>query len=238
MIELHLTGPLGQQISVQCDGYEDSLAKQREWGSKGFASGSIPAGGYQLPYCMADTFDVSLIGGRRWTTPEGEEVILHGGRSYKRREMAANEKKNMPAVIKYSRGAKGSDPEHLKEGEDGGFQYVTLISFRGNGKAIADYETPSGAPAARPAPPAPAQAQAEALPEKDAPPIGPELGIKLSNDLAGLLKGTRHERTDQLRLAAHIVKRPVAQLADLTADESRAVYNAAKREQEKAQTAA
>lgn len=142
MNQIELQGPLGQKIMVEFTDYPHSLALMREWGARGFTSGTVPHGGYQLPYCMADSFDWALIGARKWTNPEGEEVILHQGKAYKRRELGANEKKNMPAVIKYSRGAKNSDPEHLKEGEDGGFQYVTLAVFRGNGKTIPDYEAP------------------------------------------------------------------------------------------------
>lgn len=234
MNQLHLKGTLGEQISVEFTDNAHRLQLMREWGARGFMSGEVPAGGYQLPYCMADTFDVTLIGGRRWKNPEGEEVILHGGRAYKRRELAANEKKNMPAVIKYSRGAKSGDPEHLKEGEDGGFQYVTLLVFKSNGKSISDFEMPrqgvrTGAPVAP-----------EAEPEPPAPPlpIGPERGAKLTGECAAALEGTKYAKRSPLEIARHVFKRPELQdLGELTEEEGRAFLAKCRAEQERTQAA-
>lgn len=226
--QLHLTGPLGQQISVTCTDYPDTLQQQRQWGARGFTSGEVPTGGYQLPYCMADTFDWSLIGARKWTNPEGEEVILHRGRSYKRRELPANEKKNMPAAIKYSRGAKNSDPEHLKEGDDGGFQYVTLAVFKGNGKSIPDYEVSQQQRG---------QADQTALQPQQPAPIGEKWGAELEGIMRGLLSETRFAGRDPVKLAAHIVKREIGNLGELTAEESKRVKAVCEAERDKAAAA-
>jgi len=74
-----------------------------------------------------------LIGARKWTNPEGEELIMHRGHAYRRRELEAveNRKMKLPAAVKYSRGAKNTDPEHIREKADGEFEYVTLCMFRG-----------------------------------------------------------------------------------------------------------
>lgn len=144
MNQLELVGPLGQKIMVEFTDYPHSLALMREWGARGFTSGTVPHGGYQLPYCMADSFDWALIGARKWTNHEGEDVILHRGHSYKIRHMDAVDSKKMtlPACVKVSRGAKPSDPEHIREKSDGEIEYVTLAVFRGNAKTIPDYEAP------------------------------------------------------------------------------------------------
>ncbi|GGI86902.1 single-stranded DNA-binding protein [Deinococcus wulumuqiensis] len=227
MNQLHLTGPLGQRISVECTDYADSLSKMREWGAKGFVSGEIPAGGYQLPYSMADTFDWALIGARKWTTPEGEDVVLHGGKSYKRRDLEANPRKSMPAVIKYSRGAKSSDPEHLKEGEDGGFQYVTLAVFRGDRQSIPDYEVP----AQRRQPQQRAQSHQE-------PPtlqgIGEERASRLETACAGLLAATKFEGRSILDIARRVLKLPeLVTLADLTEQQGKDLHTRCKAEADK-----
>lgn len=77
--------------------------------------------------------DWSLIGARKWTNPDGEELILHRGHAYRRRELEAvdNRKMKLPAAVKYSRGAKNTDPDHVREKADGEFEYVTLAIFRG-----------------------------------------------------------------------------------------------------------
>lgn len=87
--------------------------------------------------------DWSLIGARKWKTPEGEEVILHRGHSYRRRDLEAvdSRKLKLPTAVKYSRGAKPSDPEHLKEKGDGDIAYISLAIFRG-GKRQEKYATP------------------------------------------------------------------------------------------------
>jgi len=140
---LHLVGPLGTSLSVETTD-DTLLSTLRKYGKNGWSSGDIPAGGLVLPYCMADTFDWTLIGARPYTNADGEQAVMHRGHSYKRRDFEAKTTGvKMPACIKYSRGAKPTDPPHLKEGDESGVQYVTLIMFKGTGKALNQYEVPS-----------------------------------------------------------------------------------------------
>lgn len=128
--QLHLTGPLGEQITVSVTPRELYPTLER-WGRKGFFSGEVPAGGFQLPHENEHDFNWALIGGRSFSNNDGEICVACRGHVYKRREFEAqNTGKKMPAAIKYSRGARPTDPPHLKEGDEAGVQYVTLIQFR------------------------------------------------------------------------------------------------------------
>ena len=143
MPRLHLTGPLGTKLTIDVE-EQDLLDVLRRYGRQGWTSGELPAGGLSLPYAMADAFDWSLIGARAYITPDGESAVMYRGQSFKKRDLPAVETKKMslPAMIKYSRGARPTDPPHLKEGEEGAVQYVTLISFRGAGRVIEAYLLP------------------------------------------------------------------------------------------------
>ncbi|ULH17416.1 single-stranded DNA-binding protein (plasmid) [Deinococcus sp. KNUC1210] len=143
-LTLHLTGVLGTSITVNLTDERDVLPTLRKYGHQGWTSGNIPAGGLVLPLAMADDFDWALIGARPYTNADGEACVLYRGHSYKRREMdeVDTKKLKLPKIVKYSRGAKPTDPAHLKEGEDGGVQYVTLISFKGAGRVIEAYLNP------------------------------------------------------------------------------------------------
>lgn len=147
MPQVHLTGPLGTSISVDIQDERDLLATLRRWGKSGWSSGEIPAGGLVLPLAMADSFDWTLIGARPYTNAEGEAAVMYRGQSYKRRELdeVDTKKLKLPKIVKYSRGARPTDPPHLKEGEEGGVQYVTLITFRGNGRVLEAYLDPAKA---------------------------------------------------------------------------------------------
>lgn len=146
MPTIHLKGPLGTEISVPDIDANEVLNTLRKYGKQGWTSGELPAGGFTMPLSMADDFDWSLLGARPWTNPEGEETVIYRGQAYKKRVLEAvdTKKLKLPPVVKYSRGARPTDPPHLKEGEEGGVQYVTLISFRGQGKAIEAYLVPAG----------------------------------------------------------------------------------------------
>jgi DdrB-like protein len=141
MPTLHLTGPLGTSISVEVPEERELLGVLRRYGRQGWTSGEIPAGGLSLPLAMADNFDWALIGARAYTSPDGEQAVIYKGQSYKRRELdeVDTKKIKLPRIVKYSRGARPTDPLHLKEGEEGGVQYITLISFRGAGRVIEAY---------------------------------------------------------------------------------------------------
>ncbi|GGR12409.1 single-stranded DNA-binding protein [Deinococcus ruber] len=141
MPTLHLSGPLGTSLSVEVEDERDLLNVLRRYGRQGWTSGELPAGGLSLPLAMADNFDWALIGARPYTNGDGEACVLYKGQSYKRRELdeVDTKKLKLPRIVKYSRGARPTDPPHLKEGEEGGVQYVTLISFRGAGRVIEAY---------------------------------------------------------------------------------------------------
>lgn len=144
MATLHLVGPLGTKLSVEVASEREVIPTLRTYGEKGWTSGELPPGGLSLPYAMADVFDFSLIGGHPYTNRDGEACVMYRGQSYKRRELdeVDTKKMRMPACVKYSRGARPTDLPHLKEGEDGGVQYVTLISFRGGGRVLSAYIKP------------------------------------------------------------------------------------------------
>lgn len=119
---------------------EDTL---RRYGRLGWTSGEVPPGGYQLPYDNFTDFDWSLIGARKWTSPEGDVLIIHRGQAYKIRELEAVDSRRMrlPAAVKISRGAKSTDAASIREKADGEFEYVTLAIFRG-GKRQERYALP------------------------------------------------------------------------------------------------
>ncbi|CAM3925061.1 single-stranded DNA-binding protein [Deinococcus frigens] len=147
-LSLTLTDPLGTPITVQAANLGDLRALQRHYGAQGMRPHSRPVpGGLQLPLASHDTFDWSLIGARPWVTPEGEAVVFCAGHVYKQRVLDEVETRKMrlPPAIKYSRGAKGTDPEELREKGDAEFQYVTLVMFRGGGRAHPDFALPGGA---------------------------------------------------------------------------------------------
>jgi len=143
LLEIH--NSLGMTISVAVDDVRDAYVKMRQYGASGWMSGEIPAGGIQLPYAMHDRFDWRLIGARRFTKKieDGEiEMVEHNGSVYTRRDFPAEPKKKLPAVVKYSRGARPIDEN--KEGADDAFaQYVTLVVFKGGGPLIDEFCKPS-----------------------------------------------------------------------------------------------
>jgi len=183
MLHIEFTTDLGARVTVDVENASQLLDTQRQYGRLGWTSGDIPSGGYQFPLENESDFDWHLIGARRWTSPDGEELVIHRGHAYRRRELEAvdSRKMKLPAAVKYSRGAKSTDPEHVREKSDGEFEYVTLAIFRG-GKRQERYATPGARPgtpaqaptqAARPAPPRPAPTQARPAPARaeDEPPF-------------------------------------------------------------------
>lgn len=129
--QLHLTGPLGEQISVSVTP-KDLYPTLSRWGGKGFFSGEVPCGGFILPLENEHDFNWALIGGRAFEK-DGEQCVYCRGHVYKRREFEAVEsrKLTMPPAVKYSRGAKPTDPAHIREKSDGEIEYVSLAIFRG-----------------------------------------------------------------------------------------------------------
>lgn len=156
MLHIEFITDLGARVTVDVESADKLLDVQRQYGRLGWTSGEIPVGGYQFPLENEPDFDWTLIGARKWTNPEGEEMILHKGHAYRRRELEAvdSRKMRLPAAVKYSRGAKNTDPDHVREKADGEFEYVTLAIFRG-GKRQERYAIPGGSrPAAQPSAPA------------------------------------------------------------------------------------
>ncbi|WP_034385706.1 single-stranded DNA-binding protein [Deinococcus sp. YIM 77859] len=162
MLHIEFITDLGAKVTVDVESVDKLLDVQRQYGRLGWTSGEVPPGGYQFPLENEPDFDWSLIGARKWTSPDGEEMILHRGHAYRRRELEAvdSRKMKLPAAVKYSRGAKNTDPEHVREKADGEFEYVTLAIFRG-GKRQERYAVPGGNRASTQAAPArPAAARA------------------------------------------------------------------------------
>lgn len=176
MLHIEFLTDLGARVTVDVDSADKLLDVQRQYGRLGWTSGEVPTGGYQFPHDNEPDFDWTLIGARKWTSPDGEELVIHKGHAYRRRELEAvdSRKMKLPAAVKYSRGAKSTDPDHLREKSDGEFEYVTLAIFRG-GKRQERYATPGGgrpasAPhAARTAPARPAPGGATATAPR--PPV-------------------------------------------------------------------
>jgi hypothetical protein len=143
--QLEVTNALGMRLLLPVASVEDAFKRMRYMGARGWSTGPVPAGGFVLPYAMAETFDWSLIGARAFEhTVDGETMrcVEHRGMIYTRRDYAAVTKgKKMPAKVKYSRGAKPTDEPHLREGGTGeSAGYVTLIQFVGGGNAIPEFE--------------------------------------------------------------------------------------------------
>ncbi len=145
MLHIEFLTDLGAKVSVDVESADKLLDVQRQYGRLGWTSGEIPSGGYQFPLENEPDFDWSLIGARKWKNPEGEDMVIHRGHAYRRRELEAvdSRKMKLPAAIKYSRGAKSTDPDHVREKSDGEFEYVTLAIFRG-GKRQERYAAPAG----------------------------------------------------------------------------------------------
>ncbi|PTA66576.1 single-stranded DNA-binding protein [Deinococcus arcticus] len=156
MLHIEFTTDLGARVTVDVETADKLLDVQRQYGRLGWTSGDIPTGGYQFPLDNEPDFDWTLIGARKWTSPEGEDLIIHKGHAYRRRELEAvdSRKMKLPAAVKYSRGAKSTDPEHVREKSDGEFEYVTLAIFRG-GKRQERYAVPGGRAQGQPAPQGP-----------------------------------------------------------------------------------
>jgi hypothetical protein len=69
--------------------------------------------------------------------------VWYAGQFYTRRELEPNPRMKLAAAVKYSRGAKNTDPPEIIEEGDGSFRYVTLAVFRGDGRRREEFATPS-----------------------------------------------------------------------------------------------
>ena len=149
---LEVKNPLGQKFTLNISSIEDGYDKMRVLGTRGWST-DVPIGGIFLPFAMADGFDWSLIGGRYYEfdkTADGEtehiQAVEHQGHTYyaRRKEAGKINGKNMPAMIRYTRGAKSTDPESAKQSKTEVVKegYVVLITFRGKGPIIPAFMKP------------------------------------------------------------------------------------------------
>ncbi len=157
---VHFVTPTGHLVAVEAD--DGSLAQVlQRCGERRWLPTHWPVGGYRLPLEAHETMNWAVIGakpGEVLDRETGEKVpgVWWGGEFYKRRDLEANPKKRMGACVKYSRGAReGADDPARVEGDDSGFRYVTLITFRGEGQAPAIWKArPDARPDAGPQAPA------------------------------------------------------------------------------------
>jgi hypothetical protein len=143
MAHIRFIADLDAEVSVPIDGANPRALRRsvfhalRVFGHMGWRSGRIPRGGYRFPLASESDFDWRLIGGRRGTcTIDGEERqgVWHAGQFYTRRELAEQQRKGLARAVKYSRGARSTDPPEIVEDGGGDFRYVTLAVFRGDGR--------------------------------------------------------------------------------------------------------
>lgn len=147
MLQIEFVTDLGAKVTVSFERAEQLLNIQRQYGKLGWVSGDLPSGGFQFPLENEHDFDWALIGARPFTNDDGEACVWCRGAVWKRRELEAVQTKKitLPAAVKYSRGAKPTDPAHIREKADGDIEYVTLAMFRG-GKRQDRYAVPKPTP--------------------------------------------------------------------------------------------
>ncbi len=144
---MRLIGPLGTELYLPTSSTTLYIDRRR-YGQKGFTDPSnLLEHPLELPRCMADTFDFTLIGAREFTMKDDEGQPVHAieyrGQVYKRRDLPANKKLKLPeGDVKYSRGAKEGE-ENLAAGASGENKgYVTLVYFRRSAPPIAEFCKP------------------------------------------------------------------------------------------------
>jgi len=136
---IELRNQVGMRLFVKINTIEEAYAILNKLGPTGWYSGDVRDMFGRFPLDMADIFNWSLIGGREAKVKvDGQEtdVVFQGGHMWTRREFDADPKKKMPAKVKYSRGAKPTDPPEIREKGQGDIEYVTLITFSGKGPIV------------------------------------------------------------------------------------------------------
>ena len=143
MAEIRFIADLGTEVRVPLAGDTARETRQallrtlREYGQLGWRAVPIPPGGLRFPLANEADFDWRLVGGRRGRgIVEGEERegVWYDGQFYSRRQFEANPRRKLGPAVKYSRVAKNGDAQEAVEEADGGFGYVTLAVFRGEGR--------------------------------------------------------------------------------------------------------
>ena len=131
MAMIRFISDLGAEVLVAVKGDTANQVRKavlrtlRDYGRMGWRSGDVPPGGFRFPLANELDFDWRLIGGRRATcTVEGEERegVWYAGLFYTRRDLEPNPRMKLAAAVKYSRGAKNTDPADIVEEGDGSFR--------------------------------------------------------------------------------------------------------------------
>lgn len=152
MATIRFTTDLHAEVYVSVKGENPHALRRaildtlRACGELGWRSGNVPPGGYRFAFANERDFDWRIIGARRGTcTINGEERegVWHAGLFYSRRELHEQERKRLNHAVKYSRGARSTDPPEIVEDGGGEFRYVTLAVFRGDGRRREEYVTPA-----------------------------------------------------------------------------------------------
>lgn len=110
---------------------------QRYLGRLGWTSTELLRGGLLAPYAIEPDFDWLLLGARKVEFPDETKVFFRGDWYVRRvlEEVKPGRKyrEGLPPAVKYSRGAKPSDPPELIE-KSGEVELVPLITFKGAGE--------------------------------------------------------------------------------------------------------
>jgi hypothetical protein len=131
MATLRFHTPLGAEVWVPVTGETSQglsrtvLEMQRTFGGLRLRGATPPPGGFRLPLANEPDFDWQLLGGSRGScTVEGEERegVWYAGLFYTRRELDPNPRMKLGAAVKYSRGARHTDPPEVVEDGDGTFR--------------------------------------------------------------------------------------------------------------------
>jgi len=129
-LKVRFETPIGVPVEAELEPGEDLYAVLRERGAAGWTAVRLRYKGITLPLACEACFDWRLLGARVVERDGFVEAVVVGGAEYKRRDLA--ERRDLPRVIKYSRGARDGDPAHLVEASRQD-RYVTLVQFVGDG---------------------------------------------------------------------------------------------------------
>lgn len=152
MAAIRFITDLNAEVNVSVNGENPRALRRavlhtlRVFGELGWRSGSVPPGGYRFPLANEPDFDWRILGARRGTctiTGEERQGVWHAGMFYSRRELVEQERKSLKQAVKYSRGARSTDPPEIVEDGGGEFRYVTLAVFRGDGRRREEYAAPA-----------------------------------------------------------------------------------------------
>ena len=129
-LRIRFETPIGVPVEAELEPGEDLYQVLRERGAAGWTAVRLRYQGIVLPLACERCFDWRLLGASVVERDGFVEAVVVGGTEYKRRDLA--ERRGLPRLIKYSRGAREGDPAHLVEGS-GQDRYVTLVRFVGDG---------------------------------------------------------------------------------------------------------